>query len=347
MSVYKSFSKKIQSRLPHPIEDYCESLRLLVYHKNQKMLDESWGAPYIYYDLASLTKPIFTTSAFMQIFEQDKEILHMDAGEILGWDSYQGIQIQSLLTHRSGLKWWHPFFEDPDCKKNKKIGIKNWLQSQKPKLQARATYSDLDYIVLGFILETLLDDSLYEIWLRLQDRRTQNQIHFPACSSVRDEKSRNQYAPTYSHQYKKGWVQGVVNDGNAHFMGGISTHAGLFGRAEDVALWLKDLRASLLGNNGILSSRTMRYFAKRAMTKNCGDWAVGFMLPSANSSCGDHFSKTSLGHLGFTGTSFWWDYKKDIYIVVLSNRYIQHKRGEEFKNLRSMLHNCVMESLGV
>ncbi|MCB0357422.1 MAG: serine hydrolase, partial [Bdellovibrionales bacterium] len=152
---------------------------------------------------------------------------------------------------------------------------------------------------------------------------------------------------TYSHQHRQQWVQGVVNDANAQAFGGISTHAGLFGRIEDVSLWLLEMRHSLCSTHGFLASSTVKKFMQRSMPKECGDWSLGFMLPSYDGSSGKYFSKKSVGHLGFTGTSFWWDSVKDVFIVILANRYVGQKEGEHFKLLRPKIHNLVMESLHI
>ena len=145
---------------------------------------------------------------------------------------------------------------------------------------------------------------------------------------------------------KKSGLKRTVNDANAQALGGLSSHAGLFGRIDDVSLWLLSLRKSLLSDKGFVKRNTLKRFIKRAMTPRQGDWSLGFMLPTpGGSSSGRYFSNTSVGHLGFTGTSFWWDHKKDIFVVVLANRYINSHKGEQFRLLRPLIHDAVMETL--
>ena len=344
----KKFNENLKTKLPIPILDAVESIKILALKNGKKVLEHSDGPEYIYYDLASLTKPVFTVSCFMKLVEEDPSILKLSVGEILGWENYLDVKIEHLLTHQSGLVWWKPFFENSLCLEKGREGLATLLQNEKPQPSSEIVYSDLDFITLGFVLEELLGENLEHGFLRLQNSWKSNDLHFNPIvkGEVRRKFSQDQYAPTFSHQFKKEWVQGVVNDGNAQVMGGVSSHAGLFGSLADLQNWLLEMRASYLKNQGPYSQKIVKKFFKRATPKDRGDWSLGFMLPSrGGSSSGQYFSKNSIGHLGFTGVSFWWDLNKDIQIVILSNRYIQSKSGEQFKILRPLLHDTIMEQI--
>jgi len=75
-------------------------------------------------------------------------------------------------------------------------------------------------------------------------------------------------------------------------------------------------------------------------------WALGFDTPaSSDSSAGKYFSARSVGHLGFTGTSFWLDLEKKIAVILLSNRVHPSRDNEKIKEFRPLLHDAVMEEL--
>ena len=77
-----------------------------------------------------------------------------------------------------------------------------------------------------------------------------------------------------------------------------------------------------------------------------GDWALGFMLPSKGSaSCGRYFSANSFGHTGFTGTSLWYDPRRDRMVVILANRVHPTRENTKFVKLRPLLHNAAVECL--
>jgi CubicO group peptidase (beta-lactamase class C family) len=90
----------------------------------------------------------------------------------------------------------------------------------------------------------------------------------------------------------------------------------------------------------------VRYFTGRRIPPTLGDWGLGFMKPSRpTSSCGKYFSVHSFGHTGFTGTSFWFDPKLDLMVVILSNRVHPTRTNQAFLKLRPRLHEFVVESL--
>ena len=76
------------------------------------------------------------------------------------------------------------------------------------------------------------------------------------------------------------------------------------------------------------------------------DWALGFDTPSAQaSSSGTHFSTNSVGHLGFTGTSFWTDIDRRITIVLLTNRVHPSRSNEKIRAFRPRIHDEIMSGL--
>jgi CubicO group peptidase (beta-lactamase class C family) len=114
-------------------------------------------------------------------------------------------------------------------------------------------------------------------------------------------------------------------------MGGVAPHAGLFGKLEDVLEYGKALRLS--------------YKKKSALfKKQVEGWANGFMTPSGEeTTAGKYFSKKSIGHLGFTGTSFWYDPEAELFIVILSNRTYPDRDNAHFNKFRPLIQNIIYE----
>lgn len=83
-------------------------------------------------------------------------------------------------------------------------------------------------------------------------------------------------------------------------------------------------------------------------TSPAGPWALGFDRPSAaHSSSGDCFSQTTVGHLGFTGTSFWIDLQQDKVVVLLTNRVHPSRENNKIRQFRPWFHNCIMREISM
>ena len=137
-------------------------------------------------------------------------------------------------------------------------------------------------------------------------------------------------------------MRGEVHDENTWALGGVAPQAGLFGTIGDLSNWGLELRKAVMGKrNGLCSEKTAKLFTKRRTPVTQGDWGLGFMKPGKNSSAGK-FSKSSFGHLGFTGTSIWIDPKRDLVVSILSNRVHPTRDNIEIRKLRPLIHNIVV-----
>jgi CubicO group peptidase (beta-lactamase class C family) len=154
------------------------------------------------------------------------------------------------------------------------------------------------------------------------------------------------FAPTEECPVRRKLIQGEVHDLNCWSLGGVSTHAGLFGSIDDVGWFSLHLRSHLLGIARYnIRQKTAQLFAKRALPEGKGDWAMGYMMPTPGSaSCGNYFSLDSIGHTGFTGTSVWYDPKMDMSVIILSNRVLYGSDNKAFGKLRPDIHNWIVEN---
>ena len=136
-----------------------------------------------------------------------------------------------------------------------------------------------------------------------------------------------------------------MHDENAYVVGGVKGHAGLFGTASDVHRLLSHLLAAYHGqpSTQLFQQDMVRLFFRRLAAS---DKALGFDAPSlSGSSSGKLFSHRSVGHLGFTGTSFWMDLDRSIIVILLTNRVHPTRGNEAIKVFRPELHDEVMLSL--
>jgi len=138
-----------------------------------------------------------------------------------------------------------------------------------------------------------------------------------------------------------------VHDENAHFLGGVAPHAGLFSTAEDLAAL-----AQMLLNGGIyrhhrfFSPATVELWTRRQGIPPGSDRALGWDTPSKKGSlAGDLFSPESFGHTGFTGTSMWIDPKRRIAVILLTNRVHPTRKRGGMKPVRRDFLNAVMKAL--
>jgi len=73
---------------------------------------------------------------------------------------------------------------------------------------------------------------------------------------------------------------------------------------------------------------------------------LGFDTPPlTGSSCGRYFSQASVGHLGFTGTSFWVDLVRRVMVILLTNRIHPSRDNNKIKAFRPKLHDTIMQGI--
>jgi len=205
-------------------------------------------------------------------------------------------------------------------------------------------YSDLGFILLGHAIEVLSGESLDVFWqnnvvlpLSLDDTL----LFSPHRKQIRD----SLVAPTEVCPWTKKMLCGEVHDENCRSLGGVAGHAGLFGTIEGVLSICSHLLRQWRGDavHPYYSSDLLRYIFEY---RPDSAWRYGFDTPSkVNSSSGQFFSSRSVGHLGFTGTSFWIDLEKGVGVVLLTNRVHPNRANEKIRKFRPLFHNTLMQLL--
>lgn len=340
-SIEKNLTEQFR-KLEHLKFPGCQ---IQAYYKGKKRVDFGWGETYPYYDLASLTKIIFTTLWYMDQVQKRRMSIDSKVSFYLPWYPHSRNKVKDLLSHSAGNNWWEPFYKkiSPHLEPEQKYQQLEKLCQQAPiKSQSKAVYSDIDFFLLGSVMKELSQKPLLNNWQNLFDEfYPKTSLHFNPIG--KKSLSQKLYAPTEKCPWRKKILQGEVHDENAWSIGGVAPHAGLFGSIDDLSAYGKLLRDALLGRNKKLDEKVFKKFIKRSVPKEKGDWGLGFMLPSEkSSSAGEMFSRNSFGHTGFTGTSFWFDPKRDLYVCILSNRVHPTRENRDFVSLRPKIHDWIV-----
>jgi serine-type D-Ala-D-Ala carboxypeptidase len=318
------------------------------------------------FDLASLTKPIATTTAIMLLVDEGSIALDDPVVKTLPTFADRGkenVTIRHLLCHAAGLKPWRGFHELL-IEKERKTGERllgtregrDWILDRVLRSGlvhdpgAAAVYGDLDFIVLGAIVEAVSKQPLDEFCeSRIFTRLALHDTRFfpipveggPAAPEI----VRRRTAATENCPWRERIIWGEVHDPNASAMGGVAGHAGLFSTADDVMRYAQLFLDAWHGRNPSLPTERVREFTKRQGLPADSDWALGWDTPTKGaSSSGQYFSEHSVGHLGFTGTSLWIDLERELIVVMLTNRIHQVAKRSRF-DLRPKIHDAIFEGL--
>ncbi|RJR22469.1 MAG: serine hydrolase [Desulfobacteraceae bacterium] len=304
------------------------------------------------FDLASLTKPLATTLAIMRLIDGGRLCLEDNLGEIFPFifpDLKASISIRNLLSHSSGMSAWQPFYKTlkhlplPQRKPLLRKIIADIPLAERPGTET--IYSDLGFMILEWVIETVTGKTL-DVFLEetLYGPLGLKRTFFAGTSSGF---SKHVFAATEDCPWRGHVLQGEVHDENAWILGGFSGHAGLFSTASEVNQVLNLILSHYRGERSdFFKTRTVRDFFTSIRLPPWSTWALGWDTPSpSGSSSGAYFSRKSVGHLGFTGTSVWMDLEKGICVTFLTNRVHPSRDNVKLKAFRPVLHNAVMEEL--
>jgi CubicO group peptidase (beta-lactamase class C family) len=299
--------------------------------------------PQTIYDLASLTKPIATTTTAMLLFERGLLDLEMPVGQLLpeflaDSDSRrQQVTLAMLLAHSAGLPAYERLFEN--ARGREEILAAACAVPLAGQPGTRDEYSDIGFIILGEALRRVAGEDI--------DSFCRREVFAPlsmAHTAFNPPDSWHAHIPpteddlTFRHRI----VHGEVNDENAWAMGGVSGHAGLFATAYDVALFAECM---LNGGARILRPETVHRFTTLLAPPDGTGRTLGWDTPTAPSQSGKHLSSRAFGHLGFTGTSLWIDPERRLSITLLTNRTWPDRRSQLIKEIRPRFHDAIFEAL--
>ena len=300
------------------------------------------------YDLASLTKPLVTGLLCARLVELGELTLDSAVANYLAEferaDKHH-ITVRQLLTHTSGLPAWRPLYIMTQGNKEAAVSaIAN--ERLDYKSGERVVYSDLGFIVLGFLLQRLTGTPLDGLARReIIDRLHLARTYFnpqramrpgvAACETgnayERDMCERDFSAQPY-FAWREGVVWGEVHDGNAYFLGGAAGHAGLFSTAGDTLRLANQFIGEL---SELLAKDTCELF-RQNMTEGLNE-ARSFawqLAATPESTAGPSLPPNAFGHTGFTGTSCWVDAERRRVFILLTNR--THAHALPFVNINAV-----------
>lgn len=308
------------------------------------------------YDQASLTKPVVTATAILQLVERGMVRLQDPVSTYLPDFHSQGdsdngsdpIRLIHLLTHTSGMPAYPPVAEllQQAGDGSPKDIVYEWMDTVERVASAGESfkYSGPNYVTLQRIIERITGQNLSEyarehIFTPLDMNKT---------GYTPPEDWKNETAPTDLLDNGELLVCRVHDPFARELMGGISGNAGLFSNAEDLAVFT----AMMMNQGEWNGTRVLSPASVRSMTtlppnrlQQFGR-GLGWDLNSPYASNqGDLFGTNTYGHTGFTGTSLVIDPDLKIAVILLTNRVHPEGGGGSVVRLRSLIANIVAASV--
>jgi CubicO group peptidase (beta-lactamase class C family) len=250
------------------------------------------------FDLASLTKVIFTTTTILKLVEQGRialdDTLTKAIPDLRQYDmnaAERRLTFRQCLAHQTHLPAVEPLYtygQDPETLRA--FILQRVWQSGPP------VYSDINFMLLGIAIERITGKSLGDQPL-------------PHGFTFRPDPRR--CAATERCSWRGRLIRGEVHDENAFALGGASGHAGLFGTIDAVL----DYALALLDGSS-QSGESLNAIRTRESDKRTVGWEGSYRGWHGGDAC----SSATIGHTGFTGTGLWVDFERGIAWSLLTNR---------------------------
>jgi CubicO group peptidase (beta-lactamase class C family) len=309
-----------------------------------------------WFDLASLTKPLVTTTLTILAFRSGLLTRSTRVGEVLGETEQSAIAdlaVEDLLTHTGGLPAWLPLYCIAD-------GDPNALPSRLAEIEPEAppgekvVYSDVGFVTLGLMVARIGGGTLESLFVEqvLKPLGLDKELGFCPDSATQSLSGGSPKAFVERRMVDEMGFDACLippiaaalpDDGNARFLDGVAGHAGLFGTARGVGV----LASEYLPGGGRLLSEPEAADAIRLRTSDleqARSW--GWQLASSpQCSAGEGLSQTGFGHTGFTGGSVWSDPETSGVFVLLTNRNHPVQRENDLHPLRRRFHALASRSL--
>jgi CubicO group peptidase (beta-lactamase class C family) len=251
-----------------------------------------------WFDLASLTKVIFTTPRILAL--AGAGTIDLDAPLITAlpdlrqydanaWE--RKVTFRQCLGHLTPFPAVEPIYtygRDPQL-------LRAFILQREWRKLAEPVYSDINFILLGFAMERLSGKSIREM------------DPGPGFAFSADP---GQSAATEDCTWRLRVLSGEVHDDNCSALQGAG-HAGLFGTAASVL----DFAQGLLDGSGA-SQEAIALMRRPLSEKRTHGWEHAYPGWSG----GDRCSPETIGHTGFTGTGLWIDFAAGRAWTLLTNR---------------------------
>jgi len=323
------------------------------------------------YDLASISKIVGTTPVIMHL--QEKNIINLDSamGHYL-WQAKKSnkadITLRTVLLHEAGFTPFIPFYrnlnpgdvvfakdETHQVQVSEHAFIKNnyYQDIMWPQMLASSVKPIGNYVYSDISMYVMKEVAEHETAMPMQDY-VQDLLYKPIGMKTagylpRKRFEKNRIVPTQNDTvFRKELLQGFVHDEGAAMAGGIAGHAGLFGSANDLAIY-----AQLLLNRGeyggvkYFNPETVDLFtSKQSKTSRRG---LGFdrYEEKPNAEYPSKLADPSVfGHTGYTGTCIWIDPSNQLIYIFLSNRVHPQVSTKLYElNIRSRIQDVIYQTI--
>lgn len=318
--------------------------------------DSAPMTPDLFFDLASVSKVVSTTTCAMHLVEEGKFEPDDPVAKFVPEFAQAGkdrITVRNLLVHDSGLIAFRPYHQSHTEAATVREAI--WAEPLIYPTGTKMVYSDLNMITLQEIIERTSGVSLAQLFARLMARVRVEDLHYRQGATEGEDLSR--YVPTErAEDWRKNlrerrgtfrrpiygpanaageFIQGEVHDPTATVLGGVAGHAGLFGSIGGLTRFIEALLAG-----DIVSKETVLEWTRRQ--SNLSSRALGWDTKSPEgSSAGTLMGPRSFGHTGYTGTSVWIDPDTRNWAVLLTNRVHPTAQNTKIIPFRSKFHDAL------
>lgn len=383
-----SLSSKVIDSLEYKIDSIVQfgirqkaypGAQVLIFKNDSIRLNKSYGfhtydsivrvENYHLYDLASVTKILASTLAFMKLYEIydiDLDSKVADYIPLIKNTNKRNSTFREVLSHQAG---WLPYIEHQNTVRRKNGKLRTRTLSPRQSKRYPDALSDSLFIHKNYyrkimrrikktpvekigeyrysgLLFFLLPEMIKKISGQDFDKFLDSHFYDPMGIE------RLTFNPSFDYQkkeivpteidslFRKTLVHGWVHDEAAGLMGGVSGNAGLFASASSLAKILEMfLNGGKFGGKEYLKPETLDLFSSRAYTEKDNRRGLGFDKPSLDTIPSERYpsekcTPESYGHSGFTGNLVWVDPIHQCFIIFLSNRVYPTREQKNLYRLK-------------
>lgn len=315
------------------------------------------------FDIASVTEILITTSILMKLVEanhirlDDRISRYVQPFGVFGKSK---VTLEQVLSHRSGLPAWMPFYEDL-LRENAgaRMGIltskgaREFIYNQINRCElkyepgTKQVYSDVGFILLGHLVEVLtglsLERAAQRFIIQPLGLKSTSYIDLSMIKRRGIHPVTDLIAPTEECSWRKKLLCGEVADDNAWAMGGIAGHSGVFSTAFDLHAFAREVLASFHRQSNFLSRHVLDVFWSPVPNEGDSAWRFGWDSPSEENGMNQSkLSKDAIGICGFTGCSLWLEPQLGLDVILMTNRVHPNRSNKKIRSFRPHLHDAIL-----
>lgn len=291
------------------------------------------------YDLASLSKVVSTTTCVLALVEDGEVALGTRLADVIPEFRHRDVSVGQLLAHTSGLPGDDKRYKT--CAGREDMLSFTFALDLEAAPGTRVSYSDFGFILLGLLVERIAGSL---------DGFAQERVFGPLGmgDTLYNPSARGlagRCVPTELTQ-DRGLVRGVVHDGKAFRLGGVSGNAGVFSTARDLSRFVAMLLSDgALDGARVLSPTTLGLLRNVYTPAGEPPRTLGWICDARGDAFGDFCQAPCLYHTGFTGTSIYVDLSRRVGVVLLTNRIHPTRDNPRIFEIRRRVHNMVLRAV--